>query len=1009
MTTCMTGRQEHQPHGSGRIGRQLLAGTAQLLGRLTQGVLAAAVLTALLGALPWALWHYIGWPLPTRLPTAAQLQALLLSPMTTQFLLDVLACLCWITWAAFTLDVARCAADAARGVHWPNVAATGPLHTIAAVLVSAIMLSILGHRSITPPPSAPWAITGTGTAVITTTAVWHPEETTVHTTALTTHAVPATAAQPESVVVQAPRGGVHDSLWRIAERTLGNGARWPEIFALNKGKPQPHGGTFTTPSLIFPGEELALPPHTSTPPLTALPPVGAPQPAPLAAPPPPSPATPPTGTAHSAPTNPDATPGLQWGPELFLGLSLATAISTALLITRRRYRRTYRPGSGRRDDLSLAPVVYQLRLAHLRQQPDNQHQLDSDDQDRQHHERVPDPPALVIGDTSPSPNTSGSPQPVVLGLGVRDGHQIALNLATARGLGLVGAGAPAAARALLLAALTTSPNPTGHSATSVGARVIVPTEDLALLLGPDQTRPPLPAGLHVATSLNEALDELETHTLLRTNNTEQTPWQPMILFTRPPEHNYQRLQAVLDNGADFGLVGVLLGQWQPGITAYIRTDGTVSATSPGLGQALRGTSMFHLPATETAELLALLHHAHPEQRCADERTSASVSQPHAVSTVPRRKQPTPDGQGEISDRRHATNSELEITATHAPATDTESPIPGPQPVPAPGARLDPTPLSHHHLVAAIDDASHTALDAPPESDSKGTTATPGTTGTTTPVPIRITVLGVPRVYWHPNPADTSERDITGALAPRVRELLVFLALHPEGATREALVAALWAGNPPERPTNALNTALSRLRRSLATATEGALSDITSTGEGRYRLDPALVHSDYWRFTRAVAARRAACSDQERIDAYREVIHSYSGALAEGMPFEWIEAAREATRRDALDAVAALARALVDHDPQQTLDLLEIARAFDPHNELLYRDIMRLQERLGQLDAIPRTLTLLTTRLAEINDQPTPQTTGLASRLLGHHDTTSTHQKLSTAQQRDDRRGSSAAS
>src|ERR1700738_3236529 len=99
-----------------------------------------------------------------------------------------------------------------------------------------------------------------------------------------------------------------------------------------------------------------------------------------------------------------------------------------------------------------------------------------------------------------------------------------------------------------------------------------------------------------------------------------------------------------------------------------------------------------------------------------------------------------------------------------------------------------------------------------------------------------------------------------------------------------------------------------------------------------------------------------------------------------MTNEWIQTAREAIRRDAIDAVAALARALVEDDPQQTLDLLEIARAFDPHNEALYRDIMRLQERLGQLDAIPRTLTLLTTRLAEIDDRPTEQAISLAARL-----------------------------
>lgn len=152
--------------------------------------------------------------------------------------------------------------------------------------------------------------------------------------------------------------------------------------------------------------------------------------------------------------------------------------------------------------------------------------------------------------------------------------------------------------------------------------------------------------------------------------------------------------------------------------------------------------------------------------------------------------------------------------------------------------------------------------------------------------------------------------------------------------------------------------------------------------------------DYWRFAKAVAARREATTEQERIKAYRAVIDAYGGSLAEGMPkIDWIEPAREAARRDIIDAVAALARALVDSDPQQTLELLEIARSFDPHNELLYRDIMRLQERLGQLDAIPRTLNLLTTRLAELDDKPTPQAkilaTGLAHR-HGHATTSARH-------------------
>ncbi|MEU4763117.1 BTAD domain-containing putative transcriptional regulator [Actinosynnema sp. NPDC023794] len=238
------------------------------------------------------------------------------------------------------------------------------------------------------------------------------------------------------------------------------------------------------------------------------------------------------------------------------------------------------------------------------------------------------------------------------------------------------------------------------------------------------------------------------------------------------------------------------------------------------------------------------------------------------------------------------------------------------------------------------------------------------------MPLRISMLGPPRVWWRPAPvSDDAEHEITSAFQPRLRKLLVFLGLHPDGAGREALIAALWATSPPERTTNAMNTGLSRPRRALTTATGGALSDVVLVGEGRFRLDPDLVEVDYWSFGAAVTARRTAATDHQRIEAHRRIVDSYLGPLADGMSTDWIETAREAIRRDAIDAVAALAGALVEHAPQQTLDLLEIARTFDPHNELIYRDIMRLQERLGQLDAIPRTLTLLATRLAEVDDRP----------------------------------------
>ena len=1071
-------REPARPPSAGRRVWRTLAGTARVLGRVLRGLIAATVLLALVAGLPWALWHYIGWPLPDHIPTWAEVQGVLLGPMTTTFLLNFLACLCWITWTAFTIDVLRATVNLAHGLarngfdaaRRPDFSAAGPMHALASALVGAVLLSVLGNRPTPAPATSPATALGTESQVVATAPAWHNpapggEAALRHaafaTQTTTASSAPAGApAHPGSVVVLAPQNGVHDSLWRIAQRTLGDGARWPEIFDLNKGKPQPNGRPFTQPSLIFPGQELALPSDATTP--TGPPPAEPPQPPvtpdqPSPAPPAPTTSPPPTSTQPSTPTPPtpstqappatDTTsqppatrePGVSWGPELFVGLGLAAAISAALLVVRRRYRSRYRPGSGDRDDLPVAPVVYQLRLAHLRTEQDDEFDLDEADvegyadDEGERERRVPPPPPLVVG----APRT-GSRQPPAFAteLGVRDGREVALDLAVARGLGVVGAGAPAAARALLVAALTAS---TDHLATSAGTRVLVPADDLAAVLGRRAAHARLPTALRVVVDLDDALDALEAETLVRAtasrehhDDAEPRSWPPLMLAAGPQSHQRQRLQAVLDNGAPFGVIGLLLGQWQPGVTAYVREDGTISATSPGVGEALRGTRMFRLGDDDTAELLTLLHQAEPDTPTEDQVGEPPVPHPRIVPAHPAgNHDPAPSDADQV-DAGHLDHNavelavELEVTAAVAqPAptdtdTDTELEILGPTHLPAPGVRLRPptaireqsaAPHDHDHdhdhdenVDEVHNDQVHKKVSG--ESGLTGENATAGverppivtvpidTAGgevAMAPAPITIRVLGGLRVHWNPEPDTTDTapgsqgREITGVLQPRTKELLVLLALHPDGATRDALISALWGQDPPDRPTNALHTALSRMRSALTTATNGTVTDIASVGNDRYQLDPAKVQVDYWRFADAVAARRAASTDQARVDAYRDVVNSYGGQLAEGMGCEWIEPAREAVRRDAIDAVAALARALVEQDPQQTLDLLELARAFDPHNELLYRDIMRLQERLGQVDAIPRTLALLATRLAEVDTQPTPQARELAARLGHHHD------------------------
>ncbi|GAA3863485.1 hypothetical protein GCM10022243_32530 [Saccharothrix violaceirubra] len=1025
------------PHSSRRKSRRRTRGRAwkgagrvlRALGRLVRGVLAATVLAALLAGLPWALTHFVGWPLPDHLPSWAEVQGVLLGPMTTTFLLNFLACATWLVWAFFTLDVARCAVEIAHDARMPDLSAAGPVHRIAAVLVGAVLISILGQRASLPATSP--AAGGAAAEVVATAPAWStPAEqgkfAVVRPAAYSApeHHVATRAVEQASRVKSAvvlpynPDTGVYDSLWRMSERTLGDGNRWPEIYALNKGKPQPNGGTFTRPSLIFPGEEMALPddatvssppapapvqPPIIPPPAPEPPPSSTATPAPSTTQPPVTTEAPPTTQAPSATQAPPSTdaagePGISWGEELFVGLGLAAAVSAALVAARRRNRRRYQPGSGDRSDLPVAPVVYQLRLAHLRADHDTTSANDEVDLDwpTERPPRAPAPP-LVLG-THADVSDVLDDQAAVLPVGVRDGREIAVDLASAHGLGLLGAGAPAAVRALLVAILSTA------ATTDRPATVIVPADALAVLFGRRVAQAPLPAGVRVAADLDAALDMLESETLVRVGQLPPTgqPWEPVVLAARAPGRQARRLQAVLDNGSTVGVTGLLLGQWSSGVTAYVRDDGTISTTSPGLGEPLCGARVFRLGDDHLADLLDLLHQTDPDvepETAVDEPRPAVVPRPHVVVDDPGPGASTDDRGPAGSEHTRAestiqapvADTDLELLAASAEndrRSDGELEILRPEPAPATslGLRLRPV----QPVRSDVDPTTQNAG----EGHQPGLSAGSRPQGPAEPregasAPLHVSVLGPPRVWWRPTPAtpdgETAEREITSAFQPRLRELLVFLALHPDGASREALIAALWATSPPERTTNAMNTALSRLRRALAAATGNALSDLVVVGEGRYQIDPELVEVDYHHFAAAVAARRAAVTDADRVEAYRRIVDCYTGPLADGLSTDWIETAREAIRRDAIDAVAALARALVEDDPQQTLDLLEIARAFDPHNELIYRDIMRLQERLGQLDAIPRTLTLLTTRLAEVDDRPTHQAVDLADRLRRRHE------------------------
>jgi DNA-binding SARP family transcriptional activator len=268
--------------------------------------------------------------------------------------------------------------------------------------------------------------------------------------------------------------------------------------------------------------------------------------------------------------------------------------------------------------------------------------------------------------------------------------------------------------------------------------------------------------------------------------------------------------------------------------------------------------------------------------------------------------------------------------------------------------------------------------------------------------VHIAVIG--RLQVHYQPATGEPVDLTEALAPRQCDIVVYLALHPDGVRRETLTAALWPDAPGDRPYNSFHATLSQMRRAIRKATDNHVDTLTVSQDGYYALHPDVVDLDMWHMNDALHARRHAATERERTAALHQIAQLYRGDLAETVNGDWIDAPREALRRDVLDVLAGLIRIVRENDPEHTLELLEQARHLDPHNEAIYRDIIRAQAQLGYHDSIPRTLSLLRTALAEVDTEPTASTLALATEMQS----TDTPASMRTPRTRSGRPSSNAA-
>jgi DNA-binding SARP family transcriptional activator len=168
------------------------------------------------------------------------------------------------------------------------------------------------------------------------------------------------------------------------------------------------------------------------------------------------------------------------------------------------------------------------------------------------------------------------------------------------------------------------------------------------------------------------------------------------------------------------------------------------------------------------------------------------------------------------------------------------------------------------------------------------------------------------------------------------------------------IEALWPELDPDRGVAWFKAVLGNLRRALNTAEPNNAQAIPRIVD-RYQANPDLIGCDPWRFHHALTAAANTSDPAAKATALQQALAAYQGDLVEGADYDWVLTEREDLRRQAITAATRLAelhQQAGDHD--RALDVLERAVRWDPYNEALYQQLMRIQAQLGRVAEIRRT-------------------------------------------------------
>jgi nucleoid-associated protein YgaU len=224
--------------------------------RVVRGLGAALLLIALVVGIPVGLW-ILGGPVWTGPVSINRIISMLSSPdVTGSVLIGLVKIVGWIAWFTFAFAVVVEVIAALRGRRSPHVRGLGTQQRAAAALVGAVITMLVAAPAVAPAMAAttPLETGATGTVVSAPVSPGAVTDVAADTAEKAGERARADEAPSATYTVQPG-----DSLWRIAELTLGDGALFKQIADLNYGVRQADGNALDAGNWIEPGWVLKLP------------------------------------------------------------------------------------------------------------------------------------------------------------------------------------------------------------------------------------------------------------------------------------------------------------------------------------------------------------------------------------------------------------------------------------------------------------------------------------------------------------------------------------------------------------------------------------------------------------------------------------------------------------------------------------------------------------------------------------------------------------------------------